>query len=54
MDKRSLIALVLIALPFLFFWRLFAWREVDRLWLPDGDLTQQYFPLREIAARADL
>ena len=38
-------------LLFLFFWRLFAWREVDRLWLPDGDLTQQYFPLREIAAR---
>ena len=44
-------SLVLTLLPFLFFWRLFAWREVDRMWLPDGDLTQQYFPLRVIAAR---
>src|SRR5437762_10967351 len=44
-------SLILILLPFLFCWRLFAWRDVDRMWLPDGDLTQQYFPLRVLAAR---
>ncbi len=38
-------------LPFLFFWRLFAPNAHDRVWLPEGDLTQQYFPLRIEAAR---
>ncbi|MBI3733937.1 MAG: hypothetical protein HY259_10850, partial [Chloroflexi bacterium] len=43
--------LLLAALPFLFFWRLFAPNLLDRMWLPDGDLTQQYYPLRVFAAR---
>lgn len=49
---HSLIAvLILAALTFLFFWRLFALRGRDRMWLPAGDLTLQYFPLRVVAAR---
>ncbi|MBI5876266.1 MAG: YfhO family protein [Chloroflexi bacterium] len=43
--------LVLVALPFLFFWRLVAPNPLDRMQLPDGDLTLQYYPLRVFAAR---
>ncbi len=42
---------VLAALPFLFFWRLIAPNPLDRMQLPDGDLTLQYYPLRVFAAR---
>ena len=42
--------LLLALLPFLFFWRLFAPNPLDRMWLPDGDLVLQYFPLRVFAA----
>ncbi len=42
---------ILFFLPFLFFWRLFAPNLADRMWLPAGDLTEQYFPLRVFAAR---
>ena len=42
--------LLLAVLPFLFFWRLFAPNPLDRMWLPDGDLVLQYFPLRVFAA----
>lgn len=49
--RYALFALLFL-LPFLFFWRLFAPNPLDRLWLPAGDLTLQYYPLRVFAARA--
>ncbi len=45
------IILVLILLPTLFFWRLIAPNPADRMNVPAGDFTGQYYPLRAYAAR---
>ena len=45
-----LIALVLALLPALFFWRLIAPNPADRMNVPAGDFTGQYYPLRVYAA----
>ena len=46
------IIILLALLPALFFWRLIAPNPVDRMNIPAGDFTEQYYPLRAYAARA--
>ncbi len=46
-----LIVAALLLLPLLFWWRLWAPNPADRAALPQGDLTDQYFPLQSFAAR---
>jgi hypothetical protein len=45
------IMLILALLPALFFWRLIAPNPADRMNVPTGDFTEQYYPLRAYAAR---
>jgi len=45
-----ILILVLVLLPWLFFWRLIAPNPADRLYITTGDFTEQYFPLRAFAA----
>jgi hypothetical protein len=42
---------ILALLPALFFWRLIAPNPADRMSIPAGDFTGQYYPLRAYAAR---
>ena len=42
--------LILILLPWLFFWRAVTPNPTDRLHITTGDFTEQYFPLRAFAA----
>ncbi|MFN8454589.1 MAG: YfhO family protein [Anaerolineae bacterium] len=46
-----IIIIILILLPFLFFWRLVAPNPADRMVIAAGDFTEQYFPLRAFAAQ---
>jgi len=52
-DRRRprLAGLLVAALPWLLFWRLFAPLPGDRAHIVEGDLSSQYFPLRSYAAR---
>ncbi|MCB0209923.1 MAG: YfhO family protein [Anaerolineae bacterium] len=43
--------LILILLPFLFFWRLVTPNPADRMHIATGDFTEQYFPLRAFSAQ---
>jgi hypothetical protein len=43
------IIIILALLPALFFWRLIAPNPVDRMSIPTGDFTGQYYPLRAYA-----
>jgi hypothetical protein len=45
-----LIIAALLLLPLLFWWRLWALDIADRAVIPQGDLTDQYFPLQSFAA----
>jgi uncharacterized membrane protein YgdD (TMEM256/DUF423 family) len=45
------IVVILALLPALFFWRLIAPNPADRMNIPAGDFTEQYYPLRAYAAR---
>ena len=45
------IVVILALLPALFFWRLIAPNPADRMNIPAGDFTGQYYPLRAYAAR---
>jgi hypothetical protein len=45
------IVIFLALLPALFFWRLIAPNPADRMSIPAGDFTEQYYPLRVYAAR---
>jgi uncharacterized membrane protein YgdD (TMEM256/DUF423 family) len=45
------IVVILALLPALFFWRLIASNPADRMNIPSGDFTEQYYPLRAYAAR---
>jgi hypothetical protein len=45
------IIILLALLPALFFWRLIAPNPADRMSIPAGDFTEQYYPLRNYAAR---
>ena len=45
------ITIVLALLPALFFWRLIAPNPADRMNIPTGDFTEQYYPLRAYAAQ---
>jgi hypothetical protein len=45
------IIILLALLPALFFWRLIASNPADRMSIPAGDFTEQYYPLRAYAAR---
>jgi uncharacterized membrane protein YgdD (TMEM256/DUF423 family) len=45
------IVVILALLPSLFFWRLIAPNPADRMNIPAGDFTEQYYPLRAYAAR---
>ncbi len=47
----AVIVVILALLPALFFWRLIAPNPADRMNIPAGDFTQQYYPLRAYAAR---
>ncbi len=44
------IVVILALLPALFFWRLIAPNPADRMNIPAGDFTEQYYPLRAYAA----
>jgi hypothetical protein len=44
------IVIILALLPALFFWRLIAPNPADRMNIPAGDFTEQYYPLRAYAA----
>jgi hypothetical protein len=46
-----LIISTLMLLPLLFWWRLWALDPADRAVIPDGDFTDQYYPLRLFAAQ---
>jgi len=52
-DRRRpwLAGLMVAALPWLLFWRLFAPLPEDRAHIVEGDLSSQYYPLRAYAAR---
>jgi len=45
------IVAILALLPILFFWRLVAPNPADRMNIPAGDFTEQYYPLRVYAVR---
>jgi hypothetical protein len=45
------IIIILALLPALFFWRLIAPNPADRMSIPAGDFTEQYYPLRAYAAQ---
>jgi len=45
------IIILLALLPALFFWRLIAPTPADRMNIPAGDFTEQYYPLRAYAVR---
>jgi hypothetical protein len=49
-GRDALIILVLALLPALFLWRLVAPNPTDRMNVPAGDFTGQYYPLRFYAA----
>jgi len=42
---------VLVLLPFLFWWQLWAPEPADRAAIPEGDFTSQYYPLQLFAAQ---
>ncbi len=50
LSEIAIIA-VLVLLPLLFWWRLWALDPVDRAVIPEGDFTSQYYPLQLFAAR---
>ncbi len=41
----------LLLLPLIFWWRLWAFNPTDRAAIPEGDFTDQYYPLQLFAAR---
>ncbi len=49
--SEAIIGALLLALPFLFFWRIVTPNLADRAVFPAGDLTGQYYPLHVFAAR---
>jgi hypothetical protein len=49
--SEAIIILVLVLLPLLFWWRLWALDPADRAVIPQGDFTDQYAPLHLFAAR---
>ena len=49
--SEAVIILALMLLPLLFWWRLWALKPTDRVVIPEGDLTSQYYPLQLFAAR---
>ena len=49
--SEAVIILVLVLLPLIFWWRLWAPDPVDRAVIPEGDFTSQYYPLQLFAAR---
>ncbi|UCC86739.1 MAG: YfhO family protein [Anaerolineales bacterium] len=52
LPRPDLVIVVILALlPALFFWRLIAPNPADRMSIPAGDFTEQYYPLRAYAAR---
>lgn len=50
LAEASIIA-VLVLLPLLFWWRLWATDPADRAAIPYGDFTEQYYPLQLFGAR---
>ncbi|MFN8458347.1 MAG: YfhO family protein [Anaerolineae bacterium] len=46
-----IIIIILILLPFLFFWRLITPNPADHMVIAAGDFTEQYFPLRAFVAQ---
>jgi hypothetical protein len=48
---EAIIIAVLVLLPLLFWWRLWALDPADRAVIPQGDFTGQYYPLQLFAAR---
>jgi hypothetical protein len=50
LAEAAIIA-VLMLLPLLFWWRLWALYPADRMVIPEGDFTSQYYPLQLFAAR---
>lgn len=50
--STGLIVLILILLPFLFFWPVITPNSSDQQFIKTGDFTEQYFPLRATSARA--
>ena len=50
LAEAAIIA-VLVLLPLLFWWRLWAVEPADRAAIPEGDFTSQYYPLQLFAAR---
>ena len=49
--SEIIIVLVLMLLPLLFWWQLWALDPANRASIPEGDLTEQYYPLQLFAAR---
>ena len=49
--SEAIIILVLVLLPLLFWWRLWALDPADRAVIPEGDFTSQYYPLQLFSAR---
>ncbi|MEM7344609.1 MAG: hypothetical protein AAF485_10225, partial [Chloroflexota bacterium] len=47
----TLLLILLILLPFLFFWRLVTPNLPDQMQIVNGDFTEQYFPLRAFTAQ---
>ena len=45
------ILIVLLLLPLLFWWRLWAPDPADRMAIPAGDFSSQYYPLQSFAAQ---
>ena len=48
---EAFLVLLLVALPFVYFWPLFAPRAADRMTIVEGDFTSQFFPLALLVAR---
>jgi hypothetical protein len=49
--SEAIIIAALMMLPLLFWWRLWALDPADRAVIPQGDFTEQYYPLQLFAAR---
>jgi hypothetical protein len=49
--SEAIIVAALVALPFVFWWQLWAPNPADRAVLPEGDFASQYYPLQLFAAR---
>jgi hypothetical protein len=49
--SEAVIIAVLMLLPLLFWWRLWALDLADRAVIPEGDFTSQYYPLQLFSAR---